>query len=110
MLTVTAVQPIGRFGCLEINTKNKVDSFVEKPQGDGSWINGGFFVCEPEIIDFIDNDSVVFEKFPMEEIAKSGKMGTHKHCGFWKPMDTLRDKIELEGLWNSGIAPWKTWK
>jgi glucose-1-phosphate cytidylyltransferase len=109
MLTVTAVQPSGRFGSLEINEKNKVESFVEKPRGDGSWINGGFFVCEPEIIDFIDNDSVVFEKFPMEEIAKSGKMGTHKHRGFWKPMDTLRDRIELEGLWNSGNAPWKTW-
>jgi glucose-1-phosphate cytidylyltransferase len=110
MLTVTAVQPSGRFGSLVINENEKVDSFVEKPKGDGSWINGGFFVCEPEIINFIADDGIVFEKFPMEEIAKLGKMGTHKHRGFWKPMDTLRDKIELEGLWNSGIAPWKTWK
>jgi glucose-1-phosphate cytidylyltransferase len=109
LLTVTAVQPSGRFGSLEIDENNKVDSFVEKPKGDGSWINGGFFVCEPEIIDFIKHDQVVFEKFPMEEIAKRGKMGTHKHCGFWRPMDTLRDKIELEGLWNSGNAPWKIW-
>jgi glucose-1-phosphate cytidylyltransferase len=109
LLTVTAVQPSGRFGSLEINENNKVDSFVEKPKGDGSWINGGFFVCEHEIIDFVENDQVVFEKFPMEEIAKRGRMGTHKHRGFWRPMDTLRDKMELEALWNSGNAPWKTW-
>jgi glucose-1-phosphate cytidylyltransferase len=109
ILTVTAVQPSGRFGSLEINENNKVESFVEKPKGDGSWINGGFFVCEPEVLNYIENDSIIFEKYPMEEIAKSGRMGTHKHFGFWRPMDTLRDKIELENLWNFGNAPWKKW-
>jgi len=108
LATMTIVRPPARFGIVK-QKKNLVTNFVEKPAGDGSWINGGFFVCEPEIIDFINNDSVVFEKFPMEEIAKLGKMGTHKHYGFWKPMDTLRDKQQLQKMWETDKAPWKVW-
>ena len=106
--TVTAVQPQGRFGSLNIDGE-KVKSFVEKPKGDGSWINGGFFVCEPQVFDYIENDSSIWEKEPLEELANSNQLGTTKHFGFWKPMDTLRDKQELEMLWQSGNAPWKKW-
>jgi len=109
LLTVTAVQPSGRFGALSISESNEVISFLEKPKGDGAWINGGFFVCQPEVIDYITDDSSVFEQEPLENIAKEGQMVAFKHTGFWKPMDTLRDKQELENLWNSGHAPWKNW-
>jgi glucose-1-phosphate cytidylyltransferase len=107
--TVTAVQPSGRFGALNLNENNEVVSFLEKPKGDGSWINGGFFVCEPSVFDYIKGDSTVWEKEPMEEIAKQSQMTSFKHEGFWKPMDTLRDKQELENDWNENKAQWKIW-
>jgi len=109
LMTVTAVQPSGRFGALQINDSLNVQSFQEKPRGDGSWINGGFFVCQPEVLDFIEGDSTIWEKNPMEKIASQGEMRAYKHSDFWKPMDTLRDKLELEKLWNSEKAPWKIW-
>ena len=109
MLTVTAVQPSGRFGSLDIDGNSKVSSFLEKPKGDGSWINGGFFVCEPEIFDFIQGDSTIWEREPMEKIAAISEMNAYKHYDYWKPMDTLRDKQELESMWNKGSAPWKIW-
>lgn len=109
LLTVTAVQPSGRFGALNISDSNEVISFLEKPKGDGAWINGGFFICEPEVLDYITEDSTIFEKEPLENIASDGQMVAFKHTGFWKPMDTLRDKQELENLWESGQAPWKNW-
>jgi glucose-1-phosphate cytidylyltransferase len=109
LCTVTSVQPSGRFGALNLGVENQVDSFLEKPKGDGAWINGGFFVCEPEVFDYIEGDSTVFEKAPMERLAADGKMGAHLHDGFWKPMDTLRDKVELEESWESNKAAWKTW-
>jgi glucose-1-phosphate cytidylyltransferase len=110
LLTVTAVQPSGRFGALNISENDdSVVSFTEKPKGDGAWINGGFFVCEPGVLNYISDDSSVFEKDPLENIAADGKMVAYRHNGFWKPMDTLRDKQELENLWNSGQAPWKNW-
>jgi glucose-1-phosphate cytidylyltransferase len=109
LLTVTAVQPSGRFGALDISNNNTVLSFMEKPKGDGAWINGGFFVCQPEVLNYISGDSTIFEKEPLENIASNGQMTAYKHSGFWKPMDTLRDKQELENLWASGEAPWKNW-
>ena len=110
MLTVTAVQPSGRFGALNLNDENEVTSFLEKPKGDGAWINGGFFVCQPEVFDYIEKDATIFEKEPMEGIAADGEMVAFKHEGYWKPMDTLRDKYELEREWNSGKAPWMVWE
>ena len=110
MVTVTAVQPSGRFGALNLNEFNQVNSFMEKPKGDGSWINGGFFVCEPEVFNYLHSDSDIWEREPMEQIAKEGHLQAYKHVGFWKPMDTLRDKQELEQAWESGNAPWKSWK
>lgn len=108
-LTVTSVQPEGRFGSLNLEG-NLVTNFLEKPKGDGSWINGGFFVCEPEIFNYLsEGDETIFERTPMENLAKDGQMAAFKHSGFWKPMDTLRDKHQLETLWNSGKAPWKVW-
>ncbi|MEO6287397.1 MAG: glucose-1-phosphate cytidylyltransferase [Dyadobacter sp.] len=109
LLTVTAVQPSGRFGALNISESNSVLSFMEKPKGDGAWINGGFFVCQPEVLDYISEDSTIFEREPLENIAADGQMIAYKHSGFWKPMDTLRDKQELESLWEAGNAPWKNW-
>jgi len=108
-LTITAVQPEGRFGALEVADNNRVEHFMEKPQGDGAWINGGFFVCEPKIFDFISDDSSVWEKAPMELLSKEGELFAFKHTGFWKPMDMLRDKLQLEQLWHKGEAPWKVW-
>lgn len=109
ILTVTAVQPIGRFGALNLNNESEVVSFLEKPKGDGSWINGGFFVCEPKIFDFILDDNTIWEKEPMENIAREGNLNAYKHYGEWKPMDTLRDKFELETEWSTGNAFWKIW-
>ena len=106
--TVTAVQPPGRFGALEING-DLVNQFQEKPIGDGSWINGGFFVLEPETIDLIDDDSTVWEAKPLQTLAKQSQLAAYKHHGFWRPMDTLRDKHALELLWETGQAPWKIW-
>lgn len=110
LATVTSVQPSGRFGALNINANNKVESFIEKPIDNGGWINGGFFVCEPEVLDYIEGDMTTFEKEPLEELSQKGLLYAYKHYGFWKPMDTLRDKTELEALWSIGKAPWKIWE
>lgn len=109
LATMTAVQPSGRFGALRINDDKKVESFVEKPAGDGAWINGGFFVLEPQVIDYIKDDNTIWEREPLENLTKESQLFAYKHEGFWKPMDTLRDKIELERLWNTKKAPWKVW-
>lgn len=106
--TLTGVQPPGRFGALALEG-HKVRAFQEKPAGDGSWINGGFFVFEPSIFDFIEGDATVLEAGPLPALARLGALGVFKHQGFWRPMDTLRDKYELENLWDAGTAPWKTW-
>lgn len=109
LCTVTSVQPSGRFGALNLDANNKVVSFMEKPKGDGARINGGFFVCEPGIFDYISDDATIWEKQPMEKIAEDGEMIAYNHDGFWRPMDTLRDKVELEEAWNKGEAKWKKW-
>ena len=106
--TVTATQPPGRFGALDLNGTS-VDSFTEKPQGDGAYINGGFFVLSPEVIDLIDGDDTVWEREPMERLAMQGELQAYMHDGFWQPMDTLRDKTLLEDLWFKNQAPWKSW-
>lgn len=108
-ITMTSVQPAGRFGALEIAKDNSVRSFKEKPQGDGSWINAGFFVCEPKVFDYIAGDNTVFEKEPLENLANEGELFTYKHQGFWQCMDTIRDKNYLNELWDSGKTPWKKW-
>jgi glucose-1-phosphate cytidylyltransferase len=108
LATLTGVQPPGRFGAVNVDG-HLVHSFQEKPEGDGSWINGGFFVLDPGIFDFIDGDSSVWERAPLENMASERQLGIYKHHGFWRPMDTLRDKVELENLWDSGKAPWKSW-
>ena len=110
-LTLTAYKPSGKFGAIEIDSEtNKVNSFQEKPEGDGTWINAGFFVCESEVFDYItDGDATIFERKPLEILAKKGKMTAYKHSGFWKPMDTLRDNVELNEMWDKNIAPWKVW-
>jgi len=107
--TVTSIQPMGRFGALDLTADNKVLGFQEKPKGDGSWVNGGFFVLEPGVLDRISSDATVFEKEPLESLAREGELLAYKHPGFWQPMDTLRDKNHLEELWNAGNAPWKVW-
>lgn len=107
--TVTAVQPPGRFGALNLNGDN-VSSFLEKPRGDGGWINGGYFVLQQEIFDYIAGDKTIWEREPLEGAAKKGQLMAYKHYGFWKPMDTMRDKRELDELWSSGNAAWKVWK
>ncbi|NDV64452.1 glucose-1-phosphate cytidylyltransferase [Bacteroides sp. 224] len=111
ILSVTAYKPGGKFGALQIDLEtDKVLSFQEKPDGDRNWINAGFFVCEPEVFDFIpDGDNVTFERKPLENIARAGKMHAYRHNGFWKPMDTLRDNNELNEMWDAGEAPWKVW-
>jgi glucose-1-phosphate cytidylyltransferase len=109
LATVAAVMPPGRYGALEMQGE-KVAGFVEKPRGDGGMINGGFFVLSPKCIDFIGGDSTSFEGEPLNELAKSGQMMAFEHQGFWQPMDTLRDKIQLEQMWQSGQAPWKVWE
>jgi len=110
LMTMTSAQPDGRFGALNIEENFQVSSFQEKPKGDGGWINAGFFVCEPKVFDYItEGDSTIFEQAPLKNLAKDGEIFTFKHDGFWKPMDTLRDKQELQKLWDSKKAPWKTW-
>jgi glucose-1-phosphate cytidylyltransferase len=106
--TLVAVQQPGRFGAIEINN-NSVDSFKEKPTGDGSWINGGFFVLEPSVFNLINDDSCIWEREPLEELSKKHQLNAYKHDGFWQPMDTLRDKLVLENLWSSNSVPWKKW-
>jgi glucose-1-phosphate cytidylyltransferase len=109
IMTLTAVLPEGRFGAIKTEG-DLVSKFIEKPQGDGAWINGGFFVCEPSIFNYIgQGDSTILERAPMESLAKDKQLASYKHPGFWKPMDTLRDKIHLESLWKENKAPWKTW-
>jgi glucose-1-phosphate cytidylyltransferase len=110
LATLTAVQPPGRFGAFTLDREEShIKSFKEKPKGDGAWINGGFFVLEPDVFDFIQNDSTVWEQSPMEKLAQEGQLSAFRHQGFWQPMDTLRDKNLLEKLWQSGTAPWKIW-
>ena len=108
-VTMTSVQPEGRFGALTINENNRVKEFMEKPKGDGAWINGGFFVCDPKVMNYIKEDSTIFERDPLEMLAKDGELYTLKHYGFWKPMDTLRDKNQLEDLLSKNMAPWVKW-
>lgn len=108
LATVTSVVPPGRFGALELEGDG-VTRFREKPAGDGATINGGFFVLSPKVIDYIDDDASVWEKEPMERLAREGQLTAYHHSGFWQAMDTLRDKIHLEELWSSGRAPWKVW-
>jgi len=109
--TMVATQPPGRFGAFTLqHDKCKVTSFHEKPKGDGAWVNGGFFVLEPQAIDYITTgDETVWEAEPLEQLARDGKLAAYRHTGFWQPMDTLRDKNLLENLWESGNAPWKVW-
>jgi glucose-1-phosphate cytidylyltransferase len=109
LATLTAVQPPGRFGALNLE-KDRVTSFEEKPHGDGGWINGGFFVLSPAVFDYIEGDDTVWERGPMEKLARERKLAATVHRGFWHAMDTLRDKNYLEEVWSSGKAPWKTWK
>jgi glucose-1-phosphate cytidylyltransferase len=111
LATLTAVQAPGRFGAITLKSdQDKVSAFREKPLGDGAWINGGFFVCEPGVIDYIADDSTVWEQEPLQKLSQKGMLAAFKHHGFWHPMDTLRDKNVLEELWQSGSAPWKVWQ
>ena len=105
---MSAVQPGGRWGSLEMNG-TKVTTFLEKPVGDGAWINGGFFVLSPKVLEYIEGDETAWEREPLERLAREGNLNAYKHTGFWQPMDTLRDKKQLEDLWEGGKAPWKKW-
>jgi glucose-1-phosphate cytidylyltransferase len=108
--TLTSVRPVGRFGALTINADNSVTSFKEKPDGDGAWINGGFFVMEPQIFEYLtDGDAAILERDPLERLAAEGKLNAFKHHGFWRAMDTLKDKNDLTALWTGGNAPWSVW-
>ncbi len=109
MVTVTAVQPESRFGVLDINSSNEVKSFLEKPKGESGWINGGFFVCEPEVFKYIKGDDTIWERDPLENIAKDNNLNAFKHEGFWKPMDSLKDKQDLNKYWDTNKAEWKLW-
>ena len=110
LATLTAVQPPGRFGAFKLDhNEDRIQSFKEKPDGDGAWVNSGFFVLEPAVMDYIENDLTSWEKEPMERLAASGKLAAYRHHGFWQPMDTLRDKHILESLWHQEKAPWKVW-
>ena len=110
LVTMTAVQPGGKFGALDILPDCTIRSFVEKAKADGGWINGGFMVLEPEVFEMIDGDETVLEREPFERIANMGKLCAYQHDGFWQCMDTMRDKVYLEGLWSGGRAPWKKWE
>lgn len=107
--TVTAVQPSGRFGVLQINEQNEVESFHEKRAEDSGWINGGFFVCEPAVFDYIEGENTIWERDPLEAMAQQNQLASYKHKGFWKPMDSLKDKMDLNELWNNNKADWKVW-
>jgi glucose-1-phosphate cytidylyltransferase len=109
LCTLTAVQPPARFGALEIDPEGKINSFNEKPKGDGFWVNGGFMVCEPQVFDFIQNDATIWEQHSMPKMAEEGKLSSFKHNGFWRPMDTLQDKYKLNNLWKLNKADWKIW-
>ncbi len=108
--TITAAQPMGRFGALKIDENNFVRSFQEKPPGDGNWVNAGFFVLEPGVFNYLKDENTVFEQEPLKTLAREGQLKAYYHNGFWMPMDKLSDKIELEKLWQSGKAPWKIWE
>lgn len=108
LATVTSVQPIGRFGSMSVDGTQVVD-FREKPAGDGAWINGGFFVLSPQVAEYLEGDHTVWEQEPLRRLATDGQLSSYKHMGFWLPMDTLRDKLRLQSLWESGQAPWKVW-
>jgi glucose-1-phosphate cytidylyltransferase len=108
LATLTAVKPPGRFGALALE-RGRITRFQEKPEGDGNWINGGFFVLDPRAIDYVESDTTAWERQPLERLAAEGQLGAFAHRGFWHPMDTLRDRIHLEELWSSGEAPWKVW-
>ncbi len=111
LATLTAVQPPGRYGSFHFDReKTKISRFYEKPSGDGAWINGGFFVLEPEVLNYIENDQTSWEKAPLEQLAQEGKLAAFRHTGFWQAMDTLRDKMVLEEIWQTGNAPWKVWE
>jgi glucose-1-phosphate cytidylyltransferase len=108
---MTSVQPEGRFGALDISKDGKVESFIEKPKGDGHWINAGFFVCDAKVFDYItEGDTTVFEQTPLVNLAKDGEINAYKHTGFWKPMDTLRDKVSLNEMYDKKEAPWTVWE
>ncbi len=107
-ITMTSVQPDGRFGAVKMDG-DRISRFLEKPKGDGAWINGGFFVCDPKVFEYLDGDSTVFERDPLEKMAEEKELFAFKHTGFWKPMDTLRDKIQLEEMWTNNTAKWKKW-
>ncbi len=106
--TVTAIQPSGRYGALDLDG-DRVNGFIEKPKGDGQWVNGGFFVCEPSVLDRIEGDDMPFEDAPLTALANDGQLNAHRHEGFWAAMDTLRDKNVLEAMWANDEAPWKIW-
>lgn len=111
LMTMTAIQPEGRFGSIDAGTDGKITSFVEKPPGDGAWINAGYFVCEPEVFDYLqDGDETILERAPLESLAQDGEIYSYRHSGFWKCMDTLRDKTQLEELWETGKRPWVLWE
>lgn len=109
LVTMTAIQPEGRFGVLDISTDNTIQAFREKSKNDSGWINGGYMVCNPQIFDYISGDSTIFEREPLERVAEEGQLVAYHHDGFWQCMDTQRDKQKLEDLWNSGHAPWRKW-
>ena len=108
LATLTAVQPAGRFGALDI-TDQRITRFEEKPHGDDAWVNGGYFVLQPQVLELIEGDASVWEREPLEQLARSGELSAFTHRGFWQPMDTLRDKTRLDELWQTGAAPWKVW-
>lgn len=109
LATLTATQPEGRFGMLSLGDADLVHAFKEKPNGDGGWVNGGFFVLDPAVIDYIEDDLTVWEGTPLQRLASERQLAAYRHAGFWQPMDTLRDRMLLEGLWKTGNAPWKVW-
>ena len=110
LATITATQPMGRFGVLDMGADNKINGFIEKPKGDGAFINGGFFVLSPKVLPYIAGDDTIWEKEPLEKLVKDNQLMAFEHTDFWHPMDTVRDKTHLESLWDSGNAPWKQWK
>lgn len=110
LVSLTAVQPVGKYGSLKIGEDGSLLSFAEKPKGDGTWVNGGFFVLSPKVGAYLKDDTTIWEREPIETIAQEGNVAAYKHSGFWQSMDTIHDKAALEALWNSGSAPWKTWE
>jgi glucose-1-phosphate cytidylyltransferase len=110
LVSLTAVQPVGKFGALQVDEDGTLTSFAEKPRGDGRWVNGGFFVLSPKVGSYLKDDSTVWEREPLETIAREGNISAYKHPGFWQPMDTVHDRAVLESLWSSGSAPWKVWE